>query len=70
MWQTIFVIDGNENVSDKDFPAFQPGGKLLLYMKDTFSGARVPVGFTVNDVFYDLYAETPRQYVHMSKTAG
>jgi len=67
MWRVIFVIDQKEFPSDKDFPAFQPGGKLFLYMRDAFSGQNVPVGYRVIDVFYDLHVKKPLQYVHLSR---
>lgn len=66
-WITVFVIDQKEHISDKNFPAFQPGGKLFLYMKDTFSEQSVPVGYRITDVFYDVHTEEPRQYVHLGK---
>lgn len=69
-WITVFVIDQKENISDKAFPAFHPGGKLFLYMKDTFSAQSVPVGYRITDVFYDVQAKEPRQYVHLDKLEG
>lgn len=70
MWVTVFVIDQKEQLSDKSFPAFQTSGKLFLYMKDAISNDRVAVGFMVTAVFYDLHAQTPRQYVHLTKLAS
>lgn len=67
MWRTVFVIDGKEHPSDKDFPAFQTGGKVVLYLKDTFDDKNVPVGFLIKDIYYDVYASVPKQYVHMTK---
>lgn len=70
MWSTVFVIDQKEIVSDKDFPAFHPGGKLFLYMLDTFSNKSVPVGYRIAEVFYDVQAKKPRQYVYLTKLEG
>lgn len=70
MWFTVFVIDQIEHISDKDFPAFQPGGKLFLYMKDTFTGKSTPVGYRITEVFYDLHAKEPRQYIYLTKLEG
>lgn len=67
MWVTVFVIDQKEQLSDKSFPAFQPGGKIFLYMRDAVSDTNVPVGYLIADVFYDVNSPKPRQYVHLSK---
>jgi hypothetical protein len=67
MWVTVFVIDQKEHLSDKDFPAFQVGGKLFLYMRDSFSDDSVAVGFVIDNLIFDLYAEKPKQYVHLTK---
>lgn len=66
MWVTVFVIDQKEHLSDRSFPGFQIGGKLFLYMRDTFTGKNVPKGYEITTVIYDLYTEKPRQYVYLS----
>jgi hypothetical protein len=70
MWATVFVIDQKENLSDKDFPAFQIGGKLFLRMVDKFANRTVNVGYRITEVFYDLHSTLPRQYVYLEKLEG
>jgi len=70
MWTTVFVIDQKEHLSDKGFPAFQIGGKLFLYMRDVIEGKSVPVGYRIAEVFYELHAKEPRQYVYLTKLEG
>jgi hypothetical protein len=70
MWVTIFVIDQKENLSDKDFPAFQVGGKLFLRMQDQFTNASVYPGYKIREVFYDLHSKLPKQYVYLDKLEG
>jgi len=69
-WDTVFVIDQKEHLSDKAFPAFQVGGKLVLYMKDKLTEKQVPIGYRISEVFYDLQAKSPRQYVYLDKLEG
>jgi hypothetical protein len=64
VWCTVFVIDQKEHLSDKDFPAFQPGGKLFLKMRDAFSASHNQ-GFVISEVFYDLHSKIPKQYVYL-----
>ena len=70
MWVTVFVIDQKENLSDKDFPAFQIGGKLFLRMQDKFTERTVNIGYRISEVFYDLHSNLPKQYVYLEKLEG
>ena len=67
-WPTVFVIGQQEVRPKQAFAAFTEGGRVMLYLKDTFSETSVVKTFHVAKVIFDVYSNY--QYVHLGVFDG
>lgn len=66
-WETHILLGSESRKLPKHMPAFTKGGEVMLYMFDTFDHTNVPVVYEITQVIFDVYSQTPRQYVRVEK---